>query len=472
VLISANTLFEAGRPHTLRMVTRDITDQKLATAQLLREALRDSLTDLPNRTLFAERLEEAIRRKQRDPDYRFAVVFLDFDDFKMVNDGLGHAAGDLLLVEIAVRLQSFVRPGDVVARFGGDEFTLLLEDVGDADSVESASRRISRGLAEPFRVSGREIFVTASIGMALGDASYERPDDLLRDADIAMYSAKAQGRSRFKLFDIAMRDSARARLGLETDLRNALDRGEFRLVYQPIMALDSGRLHAFEALLRWHHQTLGVINPQQFIPLAERTGLIVPIGSWVLQEACRNAQRWHDKNPGSPTVGVSVNLSGKQLDDPNIAGDVKDALRSSSLDPRSLALEITESVLMENEDASVEVVERLRELHAEIHIDDFGTGYSSLSRLPRFPLQTLKIDASFVHRMGARRTDLEIVRSIVGLARKVGFGVVAEGVETAAQHERLRELGCGYGQGFYYARPLDALAAEAFVDAFTKRSLS
>jgi diguanylate cyclase (GGDEF)-like protein/PAS domain S-box-containing protein len=470
--VSANALFDDGRPNKFRMITRDVTEQKLATAQLLREALRDSLTDLPNRTLFAERVEEAIRRKQRDPDYRFAVVFLDFDDFKMVNDGLGHAAGDLLLVEIAVRLQSFVRPGDVVARFGGDEFTLLLEDVGDGESVESASRRISRGLAEPFKVSGREIFVTASIGMALGDSSYERPDDLLRDADIAMYSAKAQGRSRFKLFDIAMRDSARARLGLETDLRNALERGEFRLVFQPIMALDSGRLHAFEALIRWHHQTLGVINPLQFIPLAERTGLIVPIGSWVLQEACRQAQGWRQRHPGAPPVGISVNLSGKQLDDPHITVDVKEALRSSRLDPKTLALEITESVLMENEDASVEVVERLRELRTEIHIDDFGTGYSSLSRLPRFPLQTLKIDASFVHRMGSRRTDLEIVRSIVGLARKVGFGVVAEGVETAAQHERLRELGCGFGQGFYYARPLDALAADAFFDAFSKRTLS
>lgn len=472
VLISANALFDGERPVTMRIITRDITEQKHATEQLLREALRDSLTDLPNRAFFSERVEEALRRKQRDPDYTFAVVFLDLEDFKMVNDSLGHAAGDLLLVEIAARLQSFVRPGDVIARFGGDEFTLLLEDVGDAAAAESAARRIGSRLSGPFNVNGRDIFVTASIGIALGDASYESPDDLLRDADTAMYSAKAQGRSRFKLFDVAMRDSARARLGLETDLRSALERNEFRLVFQPIMALDSGRVHSFEALLRWHHHTLGVISPEQFIPLAERTGLIVPIGTWVLQEACRQAQRWHERRPSAAPVGISVNLSGKQLDDPNITEDVQQALRDSQLDPRTLALEITESVLIENEEASVVILERLRRLQAEIHIDDFGTGYSSLSRLPRFPLQTLKIDASFVHRMGSRRTDLEIVRSIVGLARKVGFGVVAEGVETATQHERLRDLGCGYGQGFYYAKPLDPLAVDAFLDAFGRRTLS
>lgn len=470
VLISANAQFDGGHAQTMRLITRDITEHKLATEQLLREALRDSLTDLPNRTFFAERVEEAIRRKQRDPDYAYAVVFLDLDDFKLVNDSLGHAAGDLLLVEIAARLQSFVRPGDVIARFGGDEFTLLLEDIGDVAAVESAARRISQRLSAPFNVNGRDIFVTCSIGMALGDVTYEHPDDQLRDADIAMYAAKAQGRSRFRLFDVAMRHSASARLGLETDLRMALDRGELRLVFQPIMALDSGRVHSFEALLRWHHQTLGVIAPQQFIPLAERTGLIVPIGTWVLQEACRHAQRWHERSvmKGAP-VGISVNLSGKQLDDPNITDDVRNALRDSQLNPKSLALEVTETVLLENEEASIAALERLRLLEAEIHIDDFGTGYSSLSRLPRIPLQTLKIDASFVHRMGTRRTDLEIVRSIVGLARKVGLGVVAEGVETEAQHERLRDLGCDFGQGFYYAKPLDPVAVDAFLESFTTR---
>ncbi|HEY2850264.1 MAG TPA: EAL domain-containing protein [Gemmatimonadaceae bacterium] len=470
VLISANALFEGDHAHTMRIITRDITEHKLATEQLLREALRDALTDLPNRAFFAERVEEAIRRKQRDPAYAYAVGFLDLDDFKLVNDSLGHAAGDLLLVEIAARLKSFVRPGDVIARFGGDEFTLLLEDVGDAAAVESAARRISSRLASPFNVNGREIFVTASVGMALGDPAYGHPDEQLRDADVAMYAAKAQGRSRFRLFEVAMRDSASARLGLETDLRNALDRGELRLVFQPIMALASGRVHSFEALLRWHHRTLGVIAPQQFIPLAERTGLIVPIGTWVLQEACRQAQRWQARAPKGTPVGISVNLSGKQLDDPNITDDVRNALRDSMLDPRSLALEVTESVLLENEEASIAVLERLRRLNAEIHIDDFGTGYSSLSRLPSFPLQTLKIDQSFVHRMGARRTDLEIVRSIVGLARKVGYSVVAEGVETAAQHERLRDLGCGFAQGFYYAKPLDPIAVEAFLESFSKRA--
>ncbi|MFI5311245.1 MAG: putative bifunctional diguanylate cyclase/phosphodiesterase [Gemmatimonadales bacterium] len=470
VLISANALFDGERLVTMRSITRDITDRKVAEDRLVREALRDALTHLPNRTFFVERVDHAIQRLRRDADYRFAVVFLDFDDFKLVNDSLGHAAGDEMLVQVASRLQSFVRPGDVVARFGGDEFTLLLEDVGGASALEGAARRIINCLAAPFVVHGREIFASASVGVAPGDANYERPDDLLRDADIAMYRAKAQGRSRFQLFDVAMRDSARERFGLESDLRNALDRGELRLVFQPIVELDSGRVHALEALLRWDHPTQGVIQPLQFIPLAERTGLIVPIGAWVLREACLQARRWQEAIPGAAPVRISVNLSAIQLDSPRIADEVKEVLELTGLDPRSLGLEITESVLVENEETSIAILERLRRLKVELHMDDFGTGYSSLSRLPRFPLDKIKIDRSFVHRIGARHTDLEIVRSIVELAKNVGLGVVAEGVETAAQLERLRALGCEFGQGFHFARPLDAAGVAVLLEADARRT--
>jgi len=465
VLISANALFDGERLVTMRSVTRDVTERKVAEERLVRDALRDALTHLPNRAFFVERVGHAIRRLHRDTDYRFAVVFLDFDDFKLVNDSLGHAAGDEMLVQVAARLQAFVRPGDVVARFGGDEFTLLLEDVGGIAALEGTARRIISCLAAPFVVDGREIFASASVGVAAGDGSYERPDDLLRDADIAMYRAKAQGRARFQLFDVAMRDSARERFGLESDLRSALERHELRLVYQPIIALASGRVRALEALLRWDHPTQGEIQPLHFVPLAERTGLIVPIGAWVLRAACQQARQWQEAIPHAAPVRISVNLSGIQLDDPRLADDVQAALRETGLDPRSLGLEITESVLVENEETSIAILERLRRLNVEVHMDDFGTGYSSLSRLPRFPIDMIKIDRSFVHRMGARHTDLEIVRSIVELAKNVGLGVVAEGVETSAQLERLRALGCEFGQGFHFARPLDTKSAGALLES-------
>lgn len=451
-----------GRTVGATTIAHDVTERRHAEQQLLHGALHDGLTDLPNRAYFVERVSQALKRARRDAGYRFAVLFLDLDDFKAVNDSLGHAVGDRLLTEIAGRLRTCVRPGDVVARLGGDEFTLLLEEISGLPDVEHAARRIQDSLAAPFSLEGREILATASIGAALSERGYDQPQDLLRNADLAMYNAKQQGRARFEVFDVAMRDSAQARFGMEADLRKAVERHEFRLVFQPIMGLETGRLHGFEALLRWHRPRRGVIPPVEFVPLAEQTGLMLPIGTWVLQEACRSARRWQDAFPAAAPVRISVNLSAKQLGHPHIVEDVRTALQDAGLAPSCLVLEITESVLMGDVDSSTAVLHRLRELSVELHMDDFG-GYSSFKYLPRFPLQGIKVDRSFVHRMGARRTDLEIVRSIVDLAGTLGLGVIAEGVETVAQRERLIAFGCELGQGYLLAKPLEPKAAAAFL---------
>ena len=299
--------------------------------------------------------------------------------------------------------------------------------------------------------------------MALSEPDYGQPQDLLRDADLAMYHAKEEGRARFQVFSVAMRDSVQARFGMEADLRNALERGELRLAFQPIVELETGRVHGFEALLRWHHPKRGVILPLDFVPLAEQTGLIVSIGSWVLQEACRQARRWQETFPAAAALRISVNLSAKQLAHPRIVEDVRTALQAAGLAPRCLALEISERVLLDSVESSTTALGQLRGLNVELHMDDFGTGYSSLSSLPRFPLQGIKVDRSFVHRMGARRTDLEIVRSIVDLAGNLGLGVMAEGVETVTQRARLIAFGCRLGQGYLFAKPVEPTAAGALL---------
>jgi diguanylate cyclase (GGDEF)-like protein len=414
----------------------------------------DPLTDLPNRALFTECLSLAIERARRDPDHHFAVLFLDFDQFKVVNDSLGHAMGDRLLVEIAARLRRSMRPGDVVARLGGDEFTVLLDDVTGGAAAVRAAQRLEERLAAPYRIDAQTLRSTASIGVVVYNQDYERPEDLLRDADIAMYRAKADGRARSAVFDVTMRESAQARFDMEADLHRALERGEFRLVFQPIVALSTGRVHSFEALLRWCHPERGVIQPLQFIPLAEQLGLIGGIGRWVLQDACQQARRWQETAQGVP-VRITVNVSGKQLDDSRLVSEVRETLRDTGLDPRCLGLEITESVLIAGLEPSKAILDELRRLHVQVHMDDFGTGYSSLSYLPRLPLDWIKVDRSFVHRMGARRTDLEIVRSIVDLSKNLGLGVIAEGVETVAQRDRLLAFGCELGQGFRFAEPLE-----------------
>ncbi|HEY2806134.1 MAG TPA: EAL domain-containing protein, partial [Gemmatimonadales bacterium] len=466
VLINTNGLFEDGKFVHSRAISRDITERKIAEEQLRHGAMHDPLTDLPNRAYFLERVDQAVHRARREQGYRFAVLFLDFDNFKLVNDSLGHTVGDQLLMQIAERLRNCVRPADIVARLGGDEFTVLLEEVGGLADVEQSARRIQRCLATPYQLGGRDVHSTASIGVALagdGDGA-ETPEDLLRDADIAMYRAKAQGRARFQLFDASMRMGAQVRFGLENDLRTAIERGEFRLLFQPIVELKTGRIHAFEALTRWHHPERGVIRPPEFIPIAEETGLIVEIGNWAIREACWQARRWQRSTGGQGPIRISVNLSARQLRNPRLVEDVREALREEGLEASKLRLEITETALMDDVEASVTILGQLRAIGVELHMDDFGTGYSSLAYLPRFPIQTIKIDKSFTHRMGLRRTDQEIVRSIVDLARNLGIGVIAEGVENITQRGRLIEFGCQLAQGFYFAEPLEAAAAGALLE--------
>ncbi len=463
VLINSNVRFdETGRFLHARVFTRDIPELKLAETQLRHGALHDRLTNLPNRTLFLERVAQGIQRAERDPEYGFAVLFLDCDHFKIVNDSLGHAAGDALLVEVANRLEAGTRPGDLVARIGGDEFTMFIEGVRDVLDASRVAERVHKQLAAPFAPEGQELYLTASIGIALSETGYARPDDLLRDADIAMYRAKQQGRSRAEVFDPSMRDRAQRRLSLETALRHAIEREELRLAYQPILNLRSGRVEGFEALLRWTHPDRGPITPAEFIPLAEETGLIVPMGSWVIREACRRVRAWQLGHPdGEPPLWVGVNLSAEQVAHAGLRDDVATALRESGLPPRSLRLEVTETLLLDGIEEVAAQLERVRALDVELLMDDFGTGYSSLNYLRRFPLDGLKIDRSFVRRVGLRRGDTELVRTIIALAQNLGMGVIAEGIESSIQRDRLVELGCPLGQGFFFAEPLAPEAAEA-----------
>ncbi|MDX6270705.1 MAG: hypothetical protein QOD28_1928 [Acidobacteriota bacterium] len=423
-------------------------------------AYHDALTGLPNRLLFTDHLRLAIERTRRDPNYAFAVLFLDADRFKNINDSLGHSYGDQLLTEIARRLQDCTRQLDTVARFGGDEFALLLDGIGEPEDAVRVAHKIQQELLVPFDLDGHEAFTSASIGIALSGAGYDYPEDVLRDADTAMYRAKDGGKARHKLFDRAMHTRAVSMLRLENDLRRALERQEFRVHYQPILTLKTGDLAGFEALVRWERPDRGLVSPAEFIPLAEETGMIVPLGLWVLEEACNQLHAWQLASPANRALTMSVNLSGKQLTQADVTEQVQDVLSRTGLDPRHLKLEITESVVMENAEAAAVVLARLRALGVGLSIDDFGTGYSSLSYLHRFPVNALKVDRSFVSRMTSGDENLEIVRTIVTLARNLGMDVVAEGIETGEQLAQLKALKCDYGQGYFFAKPLDAPAAE------------
>jgi diguanylate cyclase (GGDEF)-like protein/PAS domain S-box-containing protein len=448
-----------ARPLHLIFQIQDITDRKRAEEQLLHDAFHDALTGLPNRALFMDHVKMAIQRSRRSGDRLFAALFLDLDRFKIVNDSLGHMVGDQLLVGIAHRLEACLRPGDTVARLGGDEFTILLEDLaGNEDALEVA-RRVQEAVTQPFNIGGHEVFTTASIGIALSTTGYERAEDLLRDADTAMYRAKMQGKKRHVVFDKAMHDRAMELLQLETDLRRAISRREFFLNYQPIVCLETGHVSSFEALVRWRHPERGLVMPGEFITVAEETGLIIPLGQWVLGEACRQMREWQKHYILDEDVTVSVNLSSRQFSQADLIEQISSALRETGLPSSSLKLEITESMVMENIDTAIDMLTQLRNLGVGLSIDDFGTGYSSLSYLHRFPIDTLKIDRSFVTRMTDNSENGEIVRTIVTLARSLGMNVIAEGVESRAQLTQLRDLGCDFGQGYLFSKPVAASAA-------------
>ncbi|HVF57372.1 MAG TPA: EAL domain-containing protein [Pyrinomonadaceae bacterium] len=443
---------------------QDITERKRAEERLMHDAFHDPLTGLPNRALFIDHVKLTIARAKRRDSRLFAVLFLDLDRFKIINDSLGHMIGDQLLVGIARRLETCLREGDTVARVGGDEFTILLEDIEDETEAVSIVERIQTELSAPFNLSGHEVFTTVSIGIAPSSTGYDDPEDILRDADTAMYRAKSLGKARHEVFDKAMHAFAVNLLQLETDLRKALDRREFFMLYQPIVALDDFHLCGFEALVRWQHPERGLISPMDFIPVAEDTGQIIAIGEWALFEACRQMRRWQKSFPSESPLFISVNLSSKQFTQPNLIEQVRVILERTRLDPRSLKLEITESAVMENIDTTTEMLRQLRALGVQLSIDDFGTGYSSLSYLHRFPIDTLKIDRSFVTRMVDNSENIEIVRTIVMLAQILGMDVVAEGVETKEQLGLLRKLGCENGQGYYFSRPTSVTEAEKIIN--------
>jgi diguanylate cyclase (GGDEF)-like protein/PAS domain S-box-containing protein len=434
---------------------RDVTQRKVAERQLLHDAFHDSLTFLPNRSRFTELLRRSINRSRMDDRYSFAMLFLDLDRFKVVNDSLGHTVGDELLVAAARRLERCVRPGDTVARLGGDEFTVLVDNTLSPSEATRVAERIMAELQRPFFLRGQDVFVSVSIGIALSSSGYEHPDDLLRDADLAMYRAKAGGKSRYVVFDHAMHARAVALLQLETDLRLAIERNEFRLLYQPVVWAGPGRIGGIEALVRWEHPQRGLVTPDTFLAVAEETGLVVQMGNWVLREACHQLAAWQREHPSAADVSVSVNLSARQFVHPELISRVTEALESSGLSPRSLRLEFTESVLIEQEDPVIETIARLHALGVHLDLDDFGTGYSSLGYLHRFDLDGLKIDRSFVSNIGENGEHSEIVRTIVALANNLGMVVIAEGVETPAQLAVLQAVECDLVQGYLFGGALD-----------------
>ncbi|MEA5535242.1 PAS domain S-box protein [Crocosphaera sp. XPORK-15E] len=441
----------------------DITERKLAEEQLQYNATHDPLTHLPNRILFMDRLEHALERQKRRPDFSFAVLFLDLDEFKVVNDSLGHSIGDQLLQEIARRLHQCLRSDDTLARLGGDEFAILLEDIGNLKDAIKIAERIHQDLTQPFNLDAQDVFINTSIGIALSIPEYKVAAEILRDADTAMYRAKADGKACYAIFDQKMHDRAVTRLQLETDLRRAIERKEFELYYQPIIALATGKLTGFEALIRWQHPQRNLVSPGHFIPIAEETGLIIPMGEWILEEACQQLKTWQTQFPEFADLKVSVNLSSKQLKYANLIDTLDKILEKTQLENHFLKVEITESLLMENVQAATEILLKIKQRNIEICLDDFGTGYSSLSYLHRFPVNTLKIDRSFVMRMEPNNDNAEIVRAIVSLAHILGMDIIAEGVETELQLAQLRWLGCEQGQGYFFAKPLSKDQVEALL---------
>ena len=439
-----------GRIVSIEGIARDVSERKAAEERLERQALHDELTTLPNRRLLRDRLSQTLARAERDRCL-VAVVFLDLDRFKLINDSWGHAEGDKVLVSIAGRLRSIVRGSDTVARFGGDEFVVVREGVRSSDDVSGYLTRLTTEIQRPIQLGDNEVVVNASLGVALGGAG-DTPETLLRDADAAMYKAKSRGRSRTEIATKAVHTEAESRLSTELALRRSLSRDEFDVLYQPVVAVDGGRLLGVEALLRWRRPDLGLVGPDAFIGIAEDTGLIRPLGAWVLHQACRQLHHW--RGVGVSGGVVSVNLSGRQLSSSDLVGNVLGAIANADIDPTDLSFEITESVLMEDVERSAMVLRSLKDIGVGLAIDDFGTGYSSLAYLRRFPVDALKIDQSFISRLGADATDHAIVSAVTALGHALGLVVTAEGVETAEQLRILADLGCDAAQGFLFARPI------------------
>lgn len=454
---------EQGQVTHFVSVMREVTERKTVEEQLRRNAFHDSLTGLPNRLLFMERLSQTVERAHADESYRFALLFLDLDRFKVINDSLGHMVGDQLLIAIARRLEACLNKHDMVARLGGDEFTILLENIKQDSDATKVAERVQQALSTPFNLNGHEVFTSASIGITLSSTEFDRPEDLLRGADIAMYRAKAQGKACHEVFDTDMHTHVVALMQLENDLRRAVERQDFELFYQPIVALATGRIMGFEALVRWQHPEQGIISPAKFVPIAEETGLIIPLGQWVLREACRQLKQWQDEFASEPPLTISVNLSSRQFSQPSLINQIRQILIDTGVDAHCLKLEITESAIMENTESAMDMLLQLKAMGIQLSVDDFGTGYSSLGYLYRFPMDVLKIDRSFVSRVDVDGEKLELVRTIITLAWNLGMDVVAEGVETTKQLAQLKALKCEYAQGYLFSKPLSRIEAAKLV---------
>ena len=433
----------------------DITDRKYAEEKLLHDAFFDLLTGLPNRALFMDHLGLAVERAKRRMDYQFAVLFLDLDRFKDVNDSLGHSVGDELLIAVARKLESRLRSTDTVARFGGDEFVILLDDIQDMQNAVQVADWILDEFSAPLTIKSREVFINTSIGIVHSEIGYNRADEILRDADIAMYNAKAHGKGRYMIFFPSMREIILNRTELENDLRRAIDNDELRVFYQLIVSLEDRHVVGLEALARWMHPRRGLLQPIDFIPLAEETDLIIQVDRWVLRQACQQLQEWKLQIPEASDLTISVNISSKHVARPDLCQYVESVLQKTGINPDSLKLEITESAILEKDETTHEILDQLKELGVQIQIDDFGTGYSSLGYLSSFPINALKIDRSFVKEMEAENNHTKIVQAIVMLSQRLGVSVIAEGIESDNLATRLRELGCEFGQGFYFSKPLD-----------------
>jgi diguanylate cyclase (GGDEF)-like protein/PAS domain S-box-containing protein len=441
-----------GQPYRMAGSQTDLSHHRV---------LYDQLTGLSNRTLFIDQLERALKRLKRQPNYLFSVIFLDCDRFKVINDSLGHLAGDRLLVQVAQRLLRCLRPGDVVARLGGDEFAILLENINDVSDATKVAQRINQDLMQPFNLMGHVVYISASIGIALNSKNTQQPEDLLRNADTAMYRAKALGKARYEVFDTTMHAQAQARLHLETALRMALEQKEFQLYYQPIINLENNLISGFEALIRWQNREKGLVSPADFIPVAEETGLIIPLGQWVLQEACRQMKVWQELFPVCQSMTMSVNLSRKQLSQSDLAREIEHTLKEVGIAAEHLQLEVTETGLMnEYEETAAIVLAQIKELGVQLSLDDFGTGSSSLSCINSFPIDTLKLDRAFVCNMNMSQKNANIVEAIVTLAHGLEIKVTAEGVETAEQLTHLQRLKCNYAQGYFFSKPLSVDRAE------------